>query len=364
MKVVIRADASFAIGSGHVMRCLALAHQLRRNGANVTFVCRDHPGHLCEHIAGQGIPVFRLPLKTASPANQDDDGPLPAHYGWLGADWRADAEDTGRAMAGGAAVDWLIVDHYAIDMRWQRSVRPLTRGLMIIDDLADRRHDCDLLVDQNYFDGLDSRYDALTPAGCQRLLGPVFALLRPEFATVRSILRDRSGTVNRILISFGGVDATNETAKTIRAFRMLGSSDLEAVVIVGRTNPHRSEIESLCGERPGLRFRSDVADMATEMAEADLAIGAGGVSCWERCCVGLPAIVMAVSENQLAIADALARKGACLYLGRHDRVDESMIAKAIEKCASDADALRVMAQRAMAMTSGDGAHRICTTMLS
>ncbi len=149
MRVVFRADASLNIGSGHVMRCLTLANALRESGASCFFVCREHPGNLLELIREQGFEAIGLPLpKTFESLHGKHSSSRLTYAGWLGDSWQRDAEQTLAALNGELA-DWLVVDHYALDSAWEESLRPACRRLLVIDDLADRDHRCDLLLDQN-----------------------------------------------------------------------------------------------------------------------------------------------------------------------------------------------------------------------
>jgi UDP-2,4-diacetamido-2,4,6-trideoxy-beta-L-altropyranose hydrolase len=220
--IVFRTDASVEIGSGHLMRCLTLADQLRGDGTEVAFICRDLPGGMFDLLDARGYRNARLDLAATSPRLQHDDA-------------RATIEALAQLFPGG--VDWLVVDQYELDAEWERLLRPLSRKLMVIDDLANRSHDCDLLLDQNYYRDLDSRYQGLVPEQCVTLLGPGYVLLRPEFTLARQRLRARDGIVRRILVFFGGSDPTNETEKVMAALRLLGRPDIDVDVVVGLANP-------------------------------------------------------------------------------------------------------------------------------
>ena len=198
-----------------------------------------------------------------------------AHAAWLGVPWQQDATETLAAL-GETQPAWLIVDHYALDLRWESILRPRVGKIMVIDDLADRPHDCELLLDQNLYQDMETRYDPLVPATCAKLLGPKYALLRPEFAQARKNLRQRDGQVMRILVFFGGVDPTNETAKAIHALASIADRQFAVDVVVGSGNPHKQQIENLCAEHEGFHYHCQVDNMAELMAAADLAIGAGG----------------------------------------------------------------------------------------
>lgn len=312
MNIVFRTDASLQIGTGHVMRCLTLADELRQREAVVSFICREHPGNLIGLIEGKGYRVKQLPQPSSEFLATSED---VAHSAWLGVPWQQDATETLAAL-GEAQPAWLIVDHYALDRRWEQTLRPSVGKIMVIDDLADRAHDCDLLLDQNLYQDMETRYDQLVPATCAKLLGPKYALLRPEFALARKNLRQRDGQVRRILVFFGGVDPTNETAKAVHALASIADRPFAVDVVVGSGNPHKQQIENLCAEHEGFHYHCQVDNMAELMAAADLAIGAGGTATWERCAVGLAAIVISVAENQRELAEMSARNGLCFYLGK------------------------------------------------
>lgn len=340
MQVAFRADASVSLGAGHVMRCLALADELRRQGATTQFICREHPGHLCDLIEAKGHALSRLP---AAPA-----------------DSRSDAEQSTAAVA---AADWLVVDHYGLDAGWESALRARTRRILAIDDLADRRHDCDLLLDQNLQAETHARYPALLPAGCRRLLGPDYALLRPEFRLARERGRAVRRAPHRLLVSFGGADVGGETLKVLAAIAAFDRADLTIDVVIGAANPHRAQIEKACGALANAHALVDVADMAALMAEADLAIGAGGSSNWERCCLGLPAVLVAIADNQVASSQALAEAGAVAYLGTSARVGVETWRDGITACLRG-DWLAAAAARASALADGRGAQRVVDAMES
>jgi UDP-2,4-diacetamido-2,4,6-trideoxy-beta-L-altropyranose hydrolase len=357
MNVLIRADASIAIGSGHVMRCLTLADALRERGAQCRFVCREHPGHLIENIRQRGFEVRTLPHRAGwCPTGTDS-----AHAAWVGADWETDAQET-ELGAGKTAPDWLIVDHYALDARWERALRPHVGRIMVIDDLADRPHDCDLLLDQN-LQARPDRYRGLIPETCQRLLGPRYALLRPQFLEARKSLRERDGQVRRILVAFGGVDAQGATLLALEAIARLDRPDIAVDVVITSACPHRQEIEARCGKLPNVRLHVDVENMAGLMAAADLAIGAGGSMTWERCCLGLPSLAISIAENQRSIAEACARLGTLTHIGTLSEVDVSCLAEQISILLRSPARLIDMSRSAMELVDGHGSERLVTMMM-
>ena len=252
-------------------------------------------------------------------------------------------------------LSWLIVDHYALDKRWEGQMRPFTGKIMVIDDLADRPHDCDLLLDQNLYKGMERRYEGLVPDHCERLLGPRYALLRPEFAAARRTLRHRDGRVRRILVFFGGSDLSNETAKALEAIRLLNRSDIAVDVVVGASNAKGDMIREICQRMPNTCFHLQVENMAELMALADLAIGAGGTTTWERCYLGLPTIVLVLADNQREVAEAMSAAGAIRNVGWHADVTSTGLAEALRMAMASPDFLNAMSERCFAIMGGPGA---------
>jgi len=358
MKVVIRVDASLQIGSGHVMRCLTLADELRSRGADILFISRDHPGNLFDLIKGQGYPLACL-AAAAGEYQASADDPLHAH--WMGVSWERDAEETVAALPAGRA-DLLTVDHYAVDRRWEGRLRPHVGRIMVIDDLADRPHDCDLLLDQNLYRDMESRYNGLVPDACHKLVGPRYALLRPEFTKARRTLRQRDGQVRRILVFFGGVDADNQTDKALQVLSALGRKDLVVDVVVGGANPHKDEIKAVCRTN-GFDYHCQVGNMAELMAAADLAIGGGGTATWERCAVGLPALVVSIAENQYEIAHNACQVGAIIFLGNSFDLDSAAYQDKLLDTVADSHIIRTMADKAIQLVDGNGAERTVDAMV-
>lgn len=319
---VIRADASEQIGSGHLMRCLTLADQMRREGTEVHFICRDLVGNLNHLVHEQGFPLHVLPRHA-------DDPSLSGYAAWLTVAQETDARETGEVLRILAPIMRLVVDSYALDEVWERIVRPLVSEIFVIDDLANRRHDCDILLDQNFYRAMQHRYDGLVPPSCKLLLGPSYALLREEFYAAKKKLRQRDGHLRRILVFYGGSDITHETEKAVRALLHLSLSAVDVDVIIGGSNAHRMQIEELCAPHDFLHTYCAVSNMAEFMANADLCLGAGGTTTWERGFLGLPAIVTAIAENQLEICRDCADAGLIYYLGRWDEVTENDIASAV-----------------------------------
>ncbi|ATG91328.1 UDP-2,4-diacetamido-2,4,6-trideoxy-beta-L-altropyranose hydrolase [Methylomonas koyamae] len=358
LKVAIRADASVQMGSGHVMRCLTLADALRERGAEVAFISREHPGNLFALIEASGHRLLRLPEPKAVA-----DARL-AHAAWLGATQTEDAQQTVTALGQFADPDWLIVDHYAIDEEWEATLRPLAGSIMVIDDLADRRHDCDLLLDQNLQDQTgQTRYDGLLPATAIKLIGPKYALLRPEFKSLRATARTRTGAVKRVLVFFGGGDPSNETGKVLSALKSLACEDLAVDVVVGGANPHYPQLLELSAQLSGCNLYRQVGNMAELMADADLSVGAGGGAMWERSCLGLPTIAISVAANQQPGCEAMAKQGAILYLGAAERVSAEQVASALRVVLCSPWLLSNLSAAAASVADGSGAVRVCNQLI-
>jgi UDP-2,4-diacetamido-2,4,6-trideoxy-beta-L-altropyranose hydrolase len=359
MDVAIRTDSSHEIGSGHVIRCLTLAKALRAAGARVAFICREHPGHLCDLIEKRGFEVARL---TADNESHELDS---THTRWLGASWQVDvAEMLGALDALGLSPGGLIADHYAIDRRWEEAVRSHVDRIMVIDDLADRQHDCDLLLDQNLVGGMRSRYDSRLPEDCHRLLGPKYALLQPEYAATRKAVSPRTGPPRRILLSFGGADVDNVTARALDAVLREGGDDLLVDVVFSATSPHASFLQERFGDNPRVAAHYDLPTLAPLIATADLALGAGGATHWERLCLGLPSLVVTLANNQQAVTEELARRGLIRWIG-HNGADFPLPAGTIAQALRQAqrESLESWSQRCLAVVDGAGVERVCRELI-
>lgn len=309
--IVFRADASLQMGTGHVMRCLTLADALTAQGTDCQFICREHQGNLIEQIRHKGYCTHALPV-VADAGLSASDTPQPAHAAWLGSSQEQDATDCALILAE-VKPDWLIVDHYALDARWEQALKPCYRQLMVIDDLADRPHACDVLLDQTF--GRDAEdYRAWVPAGCRLLCGSQFALLRPEFAALRpySLERRTRPQLRQLLITMGGVDKDNATGQVLEALRACPlPAECQIKVVMGTTAPWLSEVNKQALTMPWpTNAMVGVSDMARLMADSDLAIGAAGATSWERCCLGLPTIMVVQAQNQHKVAHGLELAGA------------------------------------------------------
>ena len=351
---VFRADASVAMGTGHVMRCLTLADELAGRGGQVAFVGRLPP-YLMDVLSSRGIPVYSL--NQAPPLTPES--PEPGESPFL---WRDDAAYTRSTLNETGRPDWLVVDHYGLDEKWEQALRPHVGRIMVIDDLANRPHDCDLLLDQNYFRSPESRYGRWVRSSTRLLLGPGFALLRPQFREARKTLRRRDG-LRRIHVFLGGSDPENQTRKVLEAYRLLNLPGVGVDVVVGAGNPYLAEVEAMAKACSAIRLHVQVENMADLMAQADLGIGAGGSASWERLAMGLPTLVISIAANQEELSRNLAETGAIQYLGTASRVSVEMVASAMKRLMDHPDELLRMSEAARRLVDPDGVVRTADVML-
>jgi UDP-2,4-diacetamido-2,4,6-trideoxy-beta-L-altropyranose hydrolase len=355
---VIRVDASAAIGIGHVMRCLTLAEALRKRDVAVMFVCREHDGHMCDRIVAQNIPVTRLSVSYQALTVDDS----RAYAAWVGAPWWQDAEQTRAAIeASGFRPDWAIVDHYGLDHRWESVLRRSVDHIMVIDDLADRRHDCDLLLDQNLVADLSTRYADRVPETCVTLLGPDWALLQPLYAELRERTPPREGAIHRVLVSYGGADMDNLTGRTLAAILRLERTDIEVHVVTAADAPHAAAVREQVAKKTNVHLHSGLCSLAPLIAHADLAIGACGSSVWERLCLGLPSLVVTLADNQRHNAAELHRRGLVQWLGHYDEVSERMLEQVLRELISRG-LNESWSLKCRSVVDGKGLDRVCTAL--
>ena len=323
MRLVFRTDASREIGTGHVVRCASLAETVRQIGDEILFCCRDLPGNMIAWLKERGFSVTVI----------------------------GDAAAETRQAAEGA--DWLVVDHYNLDAAWEKQARG-SAWLFALDDLG-RAHDCDLLLDQNYKNPLHSKY--AVPATCEKLLGPRFALIRPEFAAHRdrSLARPRH-TISRLLVFMSGTDKQNETTKALQGIALSHYRGMTVDVVIGSGNPHRILVEAACNALPRAQLHIQTPHMAELMSGADLMLCAAGSISWERCTLGVPALVTILADNQVHIAESLARAETQRTLGWYNSLAPANYARALE--ALTVDELATMARAAAAICDGQGAARV------
>ena len=363
-RIIIRCDASLMIGSGHVMRCRTLARELQRRGAEVTFLCRRQPGDLINLLEPE-FAVLALPEQTLAACEGLEGRDL--YSSWLGCTQQQDAAQCLEVLAdaGINGASWLVADHYGLDARWEAQLLAGLSGsdaapkLLVIDDLADRPHQADLLLDQNFFgEATGQRYQNLVSQQCRQLLGPHYALLGLEYAQLHPLVPARTELL-RVLMFFGGVDLSNLTGRALEALMDPALADLSVDVVLGLHSPHRRKVEELVALRPNTTLHEPLPSLAGLIARADLAIGAGGATTWERACLGLPSLVVAIAANQLPFAKALDQAGHLQLLSDGASVTAEQIRFALLARMTEPKPEKA----SPALTDGWGAPRLAMAML-
>jgi UDP-2,4-diacetamido-2,4,6-trideoxy-beta-L-altropyranose hydrolase len=302
--LLVRADASASISTGHIMRCRNLARELSHHEVEVIFICRRQPGDLIS-LLREEFQVLSLPERQGFYSDQDAEGFLKSrniYATWLGCSQEQDAADTLEALkvSNVGSVDWVTIDHYGIDAKWHQLIRTVLPNVrvMVIDDLADRQYDADILLDQNFFGrNTQKRYEGLVPDTCRLLLGPDFVLLGEEYRLLHPIVPLRN-EISRVMIFFGGHHNLDLTSKAIDVMVSPEFRNISIDVVLDA----QSESSVLLRERYAgfrkIQFHSRLQSLAILFLRADLGIGAGGISMYERMCLKLPTIAVATAANQ------------------------------------------------------------------
>jgi len=338
MQIFVRVDSSTNIGTGHAMRCLTLAKQLKKMNFDVEFISKKLGGDISQLVKKNGFKVHYLDKKlTISKSSIKD------------------AEQTTKIINKNRKVlPYLIIDHYDLDIKWEKRLREFVNKIIVIDDLADRKHDCDLLIDQNFYNNLKNRYNKLLSKRTVKLLGPKYAMLRDEFFEFRKKVKPRK-KFRKLLISFGGTDSTNETRKVLKSIKFLKNEKLERVdVVFGGVN--KNEIKKLCQPIPNAKLHSNVKNIAKFMYNSDFAIGAGGSTIWERFCLGLPTYVSVVALHQKETTDALAKKECLVNIGMADIITVKRYAKILDNI--DKKKLYRISKNSLKIVDGKGTRRV------
>ena len=365
MNIIFRVDASLEIGTGHIFRCLTLAEELSSMGCECHFISRPSAGNLCQKIRDRGFDVIELPALSVDSLSQEivglDEG--PDHYRWLGVSWDTDSTETIAALSelDLACCDWLVVDHYAIDFKWERALKSVCRKILVIDDLADRVHECDVLLDQN-IGRIESDYYDLVPNYCKLLLGPYYSILRPEFYKLRSKNVNRPSTKLdfHILVAMGGVDKDNVTGLVLDSLDICDFPvGTRVTVLLGPHAPNlRAVYESANKIKYSTLIEIDSTRVGQIMAESDISIGAAGATTWERCCLGLPAVVLCLAENQRYVVSQLNSRRVSVVTDIADLMaDRSILSDKIEYLRAH---LQEYTDNSLLITDGSGSKKVST----
>jgi UDP-2,4-diacetamido-2,4,6-trideoxy-beta-L-altropyranose hydrolase len=354
MKIVFRADASLTIGNGHVMRCASLAHALRAQGAQCVFVCANETGHLNAYLHAQGFDVQAF-QPSAQDTRVNAESLLP--------NWLTDAQATLTAIQH-QHIDCLVVDHYGLDEQWENLMFPHAKQILVIDDLANRTHQCTWLLDSN--PGRNAAdYAALTSSNCHTLIGPQYALIRDEIRQFHTKANKRhdSSLPLKILVTLGGVDKDNLTTQVLNSLNQFDSDvPLDIQVVMGPFAPWVDDVKKASQSmRWPTRVTQNPANFVELMCTHDIALGAAGTSALERCCVGLPSINFVLAPNQQLSATALHNQDAA-GLVELDQEWQDTLHLQLRNLLNQ-DNHHAMQQACLRITDGAGAQRVAQEIM-
>jgi len=342
MMIVFRVDASSDVGLGHLSRCMNLAEELRMRGSDVTFVCRDIDSAGTSSLEEKLFRTVLLPRST--------DVILQS----------VDASEFITSLAG-ARPDWVVVDSYSLGSEWETAVRPFVEKIAVIEDLAGRHHDCDLLIDQNYSDRTVETFKQQVPEKCKFLIGPKYAMLNSIFAKIREVSAAPRNDLKRVFVFCGGSDPKNLTKTVLEALSGDEFSDLAVDVVIGAQNQNFKS-GSTNQYDTNIQFHESGDDFAKIMSNSDLAIGAGGTTTWERMCLGVPSVVVSIAENQVPTCEKLGREGFVRYLGPQSEVTNESVASEVREFLKTPSALRASSVKSQIVVDGKGCKRVAEAM--
>lgn len=365
MHILFRCDASLNIGSGHVIRCRSLARVLRKQGAEITFLCRRQPGDLICLLEQE----FRVVVLLEHPlvSCEELEG-RKLYAAWLGCSQEQDAMQCLDSLSNYQLPhpSWVVVDHYGLDSFWETKLLSglaanTAISLLVIDDLADRPHCADILLDQNFFrDSSHDRYSDLVSEHCIQLLGPSYSLLGPEYAQLHPLIPFRT-ELRRVLVFFGGVDSMNLTSRVLDTLSNASFNDLAIDVVLGLQSNHRHEVAERVLCRPYTTLHSSLPSLAGLIARADLCIGAGGATTWERACLGLTTITVPIAQNQLICASEFSSATSSPLVKPSELLYQ--LPEILLHFCRDPDSLILSSEKAFNMTDGFGCNLVASEIL-
>jgi UDP-2,4-diacetamido-2,4,6-trideoxy-beta-L-altropyranose hydrolase len=337
--LLIRADASVAIGTGHVMRCLALAQAWQDAGGRVTFVMAESTPTIEERLRGEGVGLVRID-------------------GVVGSDF--DSEQF-VALARSHGPKWVVVDGYEFGSVYQRALKNERLKVLLVDDNgASEAYKTDIVLNQNIH-AQECLYKN-REANTRLLLGTKYALLRREFVSAKKA-REIPSIGRKLLVTMGGSDPDNVTRRVMEAIEQVAVEDLEVIAVAGGSNPHLASLAgSVANSRHSCRILSNVTNMQELISWADLAISAAGTACWEYCALSLPAVLVAVAENQIANARALHAVGAATLVSGGSRFVVDEMVQRITHLANSASERQSLSRTASTLVDGGGASRVVSVL--
>ncbi|TBL67776.1 UDP-2,4-diacetamido-2,4,6-trideoxy-beta-L-altropyranose hydrolase [Paenibacillus thalictri] len=354
-KLVVRTDASSSIGSGHIMRCLVAAKEFQKQNYDVIFVTNGDIGLALEEL----IQKSKMELRKLPKAEKDSLVIWNDFFIEKDLQLFLDAIHDIKAHI-------IIVDHYKLNKIWEEKAKLFTNCLFVIDDLANREHRCNYLLDQNYYyNKPESRYNSLININCKLLLGPKYSLLREEFYKLRatSSTRLRGVPLKKILVFFGGSDPTNETSKVVDAL-LNHKIKFDVDVVIGGANKNYFNIVAQYKFYPNVKIYYNISNVAQIMSQNDISIGAGGTTTWERCILGLPSIIICIAENQIGISSEIDQHGAAINLGWHKDVGTKDIIRCLDELILTPQKIEIMSSKSLElMKESFGAKTVVQELL-
>lgn len=360
MNVVFRCDASIQIGTGHVMRCLTLANELARHGAKCYFICREHEGNLIDFITQKGYTTYKLEAISLGSSKKNEAESILFHSEWLGATQETDAKQTIHIVSS-IQPEWLVIDHYALDSYWEEKLRPHCVNILVIDDLADRKHDCDVLLDQNFLPNFKNRYNNLISNATTQLLGPSYTLLKNEYSEIRNLNKQSEHLkVPQILVNFGGIGDFQLLSNFITAAN--DNPQFNYSVITGILEPkHFQQLNELI-DGNHITLSNYTSEMPTLMYQSQFAFGACGSTVWERFCLGLNSALVEMADNQHPLITYLENEDLIDSLGHKSNLSSTKISRFLSSLNINNPIYTKRKENIMNLVDGLGTQRISNVM--
>jgi UDP-2,4-diacetamido-2,4,6-trideoxy-beta-L-altropyranose hydrolase len=332
--LIIRADASSRIGTGHVMRCLALAQRWQHNGGRVVFAQAETTPALEQRLKTAAIEIVPITALLGSVEDGDQTSDSARQFG----------------------AQWIVADGYAFGASWQKHIKDAGFRLLVLDDYGHAEHyHADIVLNQNA--SAHEQLYACRDASTRLLLGTRYALLRPEFSIWRDWKREIPKRATKVLVSLGGSDPDNTTSVVVKTLAQL--SNIQSVIVAGGSNPHLPALEEfVASHTPSMRLETNVANMPELMAWADIAISAAGSTSWELAYMGLPSALIVTGSNQEGIADKLGREKISINLGNHHHLSGEKIIGVVASLLTGAAQRHDMSERARLLVDHRGANRV------
>lgn len=359
--VLFRVDSGSKIGIGHVRRCANLATSMKNSGIECVFVCLDLPNNISNFLRENGFRVYTTDISVKELGWV---GSYTDQYHGLGDKTFSHADQ----LATGKIIDsikpsLIIVDHYFLAQKWETHFKQKGIAIVVIDDLANRPHNCDILIDQNFFGSeARNRYKNLVPAHSKKLFGPSYALIERKYANSRNLKKFDEGDT-KVLISLGGSDPDNVTGLILQFLLDSNLPNLSYKVVLGPSNIFRKEIETQLSDAANFKIFYSPESLFDLTHESDIVIGAGGSSTWERMALGTPSLIVGIAENQMEISQFLADKGLIIYLGKSEELNSANFTYEFKKLLSSHSKRHTMAQQNKKLVDGLGTEKVCEEVI-